>query len=268
MRLPKHIFLKCVCISFFSLTVVHFVRADDWSNTTAGVILVNHLYTIQKSGSLYRTDLTTRKSVRIGSREFGQTKFLFAGAGNLLTIENDGSLFRVSVSDGSWSRIGNAGDWKNTLVGATIGDRLFTVEASGYLYETNTTSGFWKKIGNPDFANTRRLYGEANKLYSIEADGSLYSIDATTGVWRRVGRAGDWANTIAGALLKGKLYTIESNGTLYQTNVVTGAWKKIGKPKFATTRLFFSSPAVLYLIDKNGSLYNVNPSNGDWFKMV
>ena len=95
------------------------VLAGEWADTKHAVVYNGKLYTIEKSGALYVTELPSGKWLQIGKVEFGNTKFLFAGAENLVTIESDGSLYRVSAADGSWGRAGKAGDWKNTMLGAS-----------------------------------------------------------------------------------------------------------------------------------------------------
>lgn len=84
-------------------------RAADWSNTIAAATFGNDLYTIEKAGALYRTDLRTGKWQQVGKADFASTRMLIAGPKNLFTIETNGSLYRVSPLDGSWSGVGKTG---------------------------------------------------------------------------------------------------------------------------------------------------------------
>ena len=111
----------CVCILVVALAASYTAQGANWSNTIAAVVFNDKLYTIEKSGALYATNLTTGKWVQVGKSEFANTRLLFAGGSNLLTIEADGSLYRINPADGSWSRIGNAGDWRNTYF---VGENL------------------------------------------------------------------------------------------------------------------------------------------------
>ena len=79
-----------------------------------------------------------------------------------------------------------------------------------------------------------------------------------------MGKAGDWKNTIAGAVLGGKIYTVESGGVLYETDPSSGSWRAVGSPEFAKTRFFFSANGSLYSIETDGKLYQINPSTGSW----
>ncbi len=55
------------------------------------------LYTIERSGALYETNLLTGVWKQIGKPEFGATVFMTAGAGKIYTIESSGSLYEVNV---------------------------------------------------------------------------------------------------------------------------------------------------------------------------
>ena len=83
--------------------------------------------------------------------------------------------------------MGQAGDWKNTIAGATLNGRIYTVEQSGALYETNPATGIWRQIGKPEFGKTQFMFGTTSWLYSIE-DGDLYRINPSNGSWGAVGK--------------------------------------------------------------------------------
>ena len=267
MNRPKQMFLNLLTISLLIIAVgaLQHVKAyaGDWSNTIGAVVLDNTLYSIEKNGVLYRTDLGTGKWVQVGKAEFGNTKFLFAGSKNLLTIETDGSLYRIDPSSGSWVGLGKAGEWKATVAGTVLGGKLYTAESGGGLYETNPVTGVWRQIGKPDFGATRHLFNNGDLLYSIESDGSLYRIRPSDGAWSRAKEAGGWKNTMGSTVIGAKLYTVETSGILYETSLVTGLWKPIGKAEFARTRYLFSANGWLYTIE-DGGLYRVNPATGAW----
>ena len=111
---------------------------------------------------------------------------MFADGPSLYTIEKDGSLYRVSPADGSWRGVGQAGEWRNTIVGTTLNGRIYTVERGGTLYETNPATGGWKQIGKPEFAKTDYMFATGDSLYTIES-GNLYRVNPLTGTWGAVG---------------------------------------------------------------------------------
>lgn len=258
---------RCFCVAMLSLAVAGLTsitaQKGEWKNTIAAVVMDGSLYTVEKDGRLYITDLNSGTWRPLGKPEFGKTRFLFAGGKNLLSIEQDGSLYRINPSDGSWTQVGEAGAWKNTLAGAVLNGRLFTAEPSGILYATNPATGAYAQLGKADFAKTQRMFAADTGLFSIESDGSLYSINPADGSWRQLGEAGGWKDTIARATLNGKIYTIESSGALYETNAATGVWKQIGKPEFAKTRFLVGGNGSLFSIE-DGFLYKINPSTGTW----
>ena len=165
---------------------------------------------------------------------------------------------------GAWKRVGNAGEWKDTIAGTTFKNRIYTVEKSGGLFVTDPATGAWKQLGKAEFANTTHLFPTADGLNSIESDGSMYRVNPEDGSWERVGNAGDWKDTAAGTSLNGSIYTAEKNGGLYETNPATGERKQLGKPEFAATTFMFASGTSLYTIENDGSLYRVSPADGSW----
>ena len=242
------------------------MNLGEWNDTIALTTLGGRLYTIEKSGALYRTDLTNGRWAQLGKAEFANTAFLFADNQSLYTIEYDGSLYRVSPLNGAWNRVGLAGDWKDTITLATLNNNLYSVERSGALYRTDLTSGRWVQLGKPDFANTEFMFADGQSLYTIEADGSLYRVNPVNGTWSGVGGAGEWKETRVGATLNGRIYTVERGGALYETNPATGAWTQIGKPDFAKTQFIFGAGGSLYSIE-DGDLYRINPVSGGWVRI-
>jgi hypothetical protein len=167
---------------------------------------------------------------------------------------------------GDKTRLGQPGDWKDTIALTTYNDRLYSVEKNGALYETDLSNGKWRQLGKPDFVNTRHIFAVNESLYTIEADGTFYRVSPADGSWAKVGQAGAWKNTLAGTVWNGRIYTIEINGALYETNPGTGVWKQIGKAEFAGTRYLFSSGSSLYTIEDNG-LYKVSTVDGRWSRV-
>ncbi|HKS29850.1 MAG TPA: hypothetical protein VJS44_18650 [Pyrinomonadaceae bacterium] len=232
-------------------------QAGDWRNTIAAVTVNNRLYTIETSGSLYVTDLSSGTWKKLGNSDFANTRFLFAVGQYLYTIETSGSLYRINQTDGSWSYLpGKAGQWKGTIAGATLNGRIYTVENSGALYETNPADGAWKQVGKAEFGNTRHMFSASGSLYTIEA-GGLYRVSPSSGSWSRVGAAEDWSGTLAVAAIGGRLYSANKDGSLYLSQLSTGQWVATGKSVFGNTAFMFENANRLYSIDSDGSLYMI-----------
>ncbi|HMT06942.1 MAG TPA: hypothetical protein PKA82_02980 [Pyrinomonadaceae bacterium] len=243
----------------FCLSVIAF--GGDWDNTEPAVVLNGKLYTIETGGMLYVTELPSGVWKQLGKADFANTKFLFVSTTNLITIEADGSMYSVDPASGAWRKVGKGADWKNTVVGATIGDKLYTVETEGRMFETNTTNGVWRQIGKTDYLRTKYLYSDGTKLYSIEHDGYFYSINASSGVWQKISNSNDWLNTNRSVMFNGKLYTTENNN-LFVTDPATGVWKQLGKREFSSVDHLVGAGDSLYSIEFNGQLFRVNPTDG------
>lgn len=156
-----------------------------------------------------------------------------------------------------------AGDWDDTKHAVVLGGKLYTIEVSGALYVTELPSGVRRQIGKPDFGNTKFLFAGESNLFTIETDGSLYRVSAADGSRGRVGKAGNWKNTMVGAMIGYKLYTVETEGAMYETNTTNGVWRQIGKnAEFIRTEFFYSSGANLYSIEGDGYFYVISPANG------
>jgi hypothetical protein len=232
--------------------------ASAWKDTIAAAVLKAQLYTIETSGALYMTDLSTGTWTLIGKPEFANTVALFGAGDSLYSIERDGSLYRINPSDGRWARVGATGGWKGSRFGAVVKGRLYTVNPNGSLCAANFATGACTHIGKAEFGNTVAMYAAGDSLYTIEKDGSLYRVNPSNGRWARLGAEGEWKATQSGAVLMGKLYTIETNGALYATSLNDGRWKQIGKPEFAGTIGMFAAGDKLFTIEKDGSLYGVS----------
>jgi hypothetical protein len=148
----------------------------DWKETKVGTIFEGRLFTIEKKGTLFATEVESGKYVAVGKPIFANTAFLFAGEDSLYTITRDGNLYRVHPKDGKAQQLGQPGAWKNTLAGAFLGGALYTVESSGNLYRTNLSDGNWAPVSKPEFGGTAFLFAGGDKLYVIEKEGNLYRV--------------------------------------------------------------------------------------------
>lgn len=238
----------------------------NWNDTTALAVLNGDLYTIEKSGALKRTNLSTGKIVPVGKADFAYTRIMLAGSDSLVTIDSSGNLKRINPKDGTWKQLGQAGNWAKSIDFAMVGDQLYTVESGGELYRTNTTTGAWEQIGGADFVPSKFLMTVGDQLYAIEHDGDLRVIDKATGAWKQIGNSGDWLDTRLATSFNGKIYTLEggSPSKLFETDPKTGTWKQIGKRDFRTKYLF-PAGSSLYSIEFEGKMYRVDPVTGAQF---
>ncbi len=150
---------------------------EGWKGTLAGTVHKGLLYTIDAAGCLQMTVLGTGMKKQIGKAEFINTQRMFAAGDSLYTIEKSGRLYRVNPRDGTWRKVGQAADWKDTVTATVLKGVLYTTEPAGRLFVTDLTTGKWKPIGKPEFAGSIALFAAGSKIFTIEKDGNLYWVN-------------------------------------------------------------------------------------------
>lgn len=111
--------------------------AGGWSGTLAGAALNNRIYTVEASGGLFETNPASGDWHQLGAAEFGDTAFLFAAGGGLVTIERDGSLYRIALpaAESSASSVvpqgaGNRVESRTTMNVTPLGNNRFKADVS------------------------------------------------------------------------------------------------------------------------------------------
>ncbi len=194
----------------------------------------------------------------------------WARQGALLGVLTLSALSPVRAEPGDRKRLGQPGEWKNTVAVAVLKNNLYSIESDGTLYSTNLSNGQWKPVGQGRFPATKFLCAAAGNLYAAQSNGTLYRVNPTTGAKQRLGAPGVWKNVIQATGFNGALYSVTAKGGLYRTDLATGKWKKVGKDEFGGTILMvnrekatYAAPG-LFTIEGDGSLYEVNGTNGTW----
>lgn len=229
-----------------------------------------HIYTVEEDGGLYRTDPNTGARKQIGRPEFGNTEHLYAIGDWVYTIEKDGSLYRVHHLDGTWSRIGEAGEWAGVVTGGVLRieetddafkDALLTVERDGGMYRTDLRDGTRNRVGKPEFGNTKNLCIAESVAFTIEDDGWLYRVEPTTGEWRPVGDVARLFGIYGLTFLDGELYAISDEG-LFAISTVTGQMRAIGGAEFEETAFVCAAAGQVLAIDDSGNILIVDRAAG------
>jgi len=73
-------------------------RAGDWKNTMAATAFGGFLYTVESTGILYKTTLTTGGWEPLGNAEFGGTIWLANDGSSLYSLEKSGSLYEIDLN--------------------------------------------------------------------------------------------------------------------------------------------------------------------------
>lgn len=243
--------------------------AGGWKNTVAGVVVKNHLYTVDKAGALYRTDLPGGKRQRVGKSSFARVRILMASGQSLFALLGDNSLYRINPATGAKQRLGKGGEWKDTVAGTALSGQLYTVESGGALYRTDPVGVQWAQLGKEEFGGTRLILNRDKGpyiepgLFTITKDGSLYKVDTANGGRKLMGAGGAWQGSKAGAIGMDFLYVVNAKGVLQSMplSMADGKPDPMGKPAFGrTTHLFVTTEGgmpALYALDADGSLYSV-----------
>jgi hypothetical protein len=215
------------------------------------------IYTIESSGALTVTDITSGTLKPLGHPDYRNTNLIFANNNQLYTIDTGGTLYTVNTTDGSWKRVVEEANWPNTVTAAVLNNKLFTVNNKGLLLSTDLSTGTQTHIGNPDFAGIIRLWSANGKLYSHDKSGTLYEVNIADGGSKQIGATEGWADTKTGVVINNMLYTVESSGTLYETDLTTGKWKQIGNSEFQNTLIMTGAGSRIHTIDSFGSLNEI-----------
>lgn len=243
--------------------------AGAWKGTVAGAAVKNRLYTVDKTGVLYRTDLPAGKRQRVGTATFLKPRLFVAAGQSLYTVLGDNSLYRINPATGAKQRLGKGGEWKDTIAGAGLGGKLYTVENSGALWQTNPADVSWTQLGKSEFGGTKMVLNRDKGqyvdpgLFMVAGDGSLYSVNLATGARKLVGTAGAWKGSKAAAIGMDILYVVNDKGVLNSMplSMEGGKPDPMGKPAFGNTKNLFvawdGTMPVLYALDADGSLYSV-----------
>jgi hypothetical protein len=229
-----------------------------WKGVLGGVILNDRLYTAEKDGRLYVSNLESGERKAIGRVEFGDTLFVFGAGDHLYSIEKNGCLYRVSPRDGTWVQVGEDNAFEAVKAGAVCNGRLYTVEMDGSLHAADLGNGKRTQVGKAEFKDIRALFSAGDKLACVNKDGNLLRVDPANGTLTRVGPEAGWKGTRFASVLRDQVYAIEGDGTLRSAAMADGKRKQLGKAEFGETAFLFAGGKEIYTIENDGSLYVVN----------
>lgn len=227
----------------------------DWGDTVCAVGVGDHLFTVERDGTLYRTSTRTGASKVIG--EGYKPRLLIASGfeeGDLYAIERNGNLYKVDGATGAWEALSEDGDWGDTVAGDVNGNLLFTVERDGTLYCTDLDDFEEDSVELDTGYDTKALWAYEDHVYVLENDGSLYKVHGETGEWERVGAEGAYGDTVAATIHDGVFYAIEDDGSVGATDLEDGGYTEHTGADFSDVKHLFSASGKIYAIDRGGAL--------------
>jgi sugar lactone lactonase YvrE len=229
-----------------------------FANTLIGVGMGKNIFTVERDGNLYASNLKSNKWRQVGSGY--NTQFLVAdtsdASGNLFAIERDGTLYRVDPNSGDFEQIGADGYFKGCSAADAVDGVLYCTTA-GHMFSVDLEDGEITDFGGA--YKTKALWYWQDYVYTLEQDGSLYKVDAESGEYERHGDEGAYSDTIAATIHDGIFYAIENDGALGATNIDDGSYEEIDDNNFGHIRQLFSANGKLYGISKDGTLYHIDP---------
>lgn len=217
------------------------------------------LYTIDFTGALYKTNLTTGEQTRLGDATYKNTKFFFRYRYKLYSIENDGSMTEIDPNTGAWSVKSSLGTWTDIERVTVAANSFFAIQNGAFYYHSALDPKYHRQIGGSDFYNTGLLLESDSTLHTLMRDGSLYQISLATGEWKRIGKAKsrEWKNATAAEIVNNKIYTVETNGALYETSLPDGTRKVVDNDQFKKARILIADSGRLYTITSEGDLFEI-----------
>jgi hypothetical protein len=156
--MKKNLLLSFIFLTFLTPQLliaqqwVQIGKKGDWANTVDVVAMGGYLYSIEKDGTLFRTDKQGNYEQLGNKGAFDNADVLVALDNEIWTIE-DGSLYRTNPNTVSWRQVGKTGDWQHTVGMVGLNGKLYSIETDGTLYETSK-DGSWVRIGSKQWTAT------------------------------------------------------------------------------------------------------------------
>jgi hypothetical protein len=217
------------------------------------------LYTIDYTGALNKTNLSTGETSRVGNAVYKNTKFFFPYHSKLYSIETDGSMTEIDPITATWTNKSSIGYWSTIEKVTVVGNNFFAIENGAFYYYPGLDTRLRKQIGGSDFYETGMLLESDTTLHSLIRDGSLYQISLTKGEWKRIGKgkSREWKAGITAEVVNNKIYTIETGGSLYETSLPEGTRKLLDAGQLERGRTLIADSGKLYAITREGNLFEI-----------
>ncbi|UPT67828.1 MAG: PQQ-like beta-propeller repeat protein [Sphingobacteriales bacterium JAD_PAG50586_3] len=225
-----------------------------WSNVVSATILNDKMYTGEKNGAIYETDLVSTLRTPIGKNAFDKGKFIFAANNMLYVINYEGTMFKVNATTGASEQLGIKGTWSQMYAYAVCKDQFYAVNSMGALTVTDLKTNTTREMGST-YVNVSNMFATADKIYLLEQSGKLHEMSSVNGAQKMISPNNMWSGILCGTGYKGGVYMIDKIGNLYA--LATGSKSKMGKAEFSLARFLLGANDNLYFIESTGSLYEI-----------
>src|SRR6185369_3009721 len=112
-------------------------KEGDWKRTVGMVAMDGFLWSVEKDGSLYKTDPATGKSTQIGDKGSFEKLEDIEGMDHMLWSIEAGTLYKNDPKTGKWEQMGEEGEWSKTVDFVGLGGFLYSIEPDGSLWKTD-----------------------------------------------------------------------------------------------------------------------------------
>src|SRR5580765_3008177 len=227
-------------------------KEGEWRGTVDMVGMDGFIWSVEKDGSLYKTDPATGNYTQVGDKGSFQNLKLLEGMDHILwTVEGD-TLYKNDPATGKWERMGEGGGWGKTVAMAGLNGILYSIEPDGSLWKTDK-SGNDTLIDKGDFKGCTDLAALDGRLWTIE-NGILYSTEPSTLKWQEVGEFKNISVMISGSDF---LWMLDNSGTLLKVDR-NGTSTVIGEPgSYGTTTVLTTLNGKLWTVE-HGNLYKTS----------
>ena len=227
-----------------------------WGNVISATTLNDKMYSVEKNGRIYETDLTTTLRTPIGKQDFDKAKFIFSANNMLYVIDYEGTMFKVNVTTGVKEQLGVRATWSQMFAYTVCKDQFYAVNSLGVLSVTDLKNNITREMGST-YVNVSNMFATADKVYLLEQSGKLHEMNPVNGAQKMISGNGVWSGILCGAGYKGGVYMIDKIGNLYSLGTTAGSKSKMGKAEFSLARFLIGANGNLYFIESTGSLYEI-----------
>jgi hypothetical protein len=228
-------------------------KEGEWKNRIELVGMDGFLWSVEKDGSLYKTDPATGKSTQVGSKGSFEKLTNLEGMDHMLWSIEEGTLYKNDPKTGKWEQAGKEGEWSKTIDFVGLGGFLYSIEPDGSLWKTDK-NGNNTLLDKGDFKGASHLTEMGGKLWTIE-QGTLYETDPNTLKWKQVGREGEFSKISAMEGTSSFLWMIDKSGNLYKVD--KDGTKTLLGDDYGETTILTSLNGKLWTVE-GGSLYRTN----------
>ena len=228
-------------------------KEGEWKNTVGLVAMDDALWSVEKDGSLYKTDPATGNHTQMGDKGLFERLQNLEGMDHMLWSIEAGSLYKNDPKSSKWELVGKEGEWSKTVDFVGLGGFLYSIEPDGSLWKTDKT-GNHTLLDKGDFKGCTHLTEMGGNLYTVE-NGTLYQTNPNTLKWQQIGKEGEFSTVSAWEGTPSFIWMIDKSGNLYKVDK-DGTRTLLGD-SYGETTMLTTLNGKLWTVE-GGSLYKTS----------